>query len=158
MLIENVHSLSLISVWIFIYLSPWVVISFSRASSRPRDRIHISCYADGFFTTEPPRKPFCYLQFSSVAQSCSSLCDPMDCTILGLPVHHQCPELTQTHVHCIGDSIQLSHLLSSPSPPAFNHPSMRVISWVSSSHQVAKVLEFQFQHQSFQWIFRTDFL
>ena len=97
-------------------------------SSRPRDRIHISCYADGFFTTEPPRKPFCYLQFSSVAQSCSSLCDPMDCTILGLPVHHQCPELTQTHVHCIGDSIQLSHLLSSPSPPAFNHPSMRVIS------------------------------
>ena len=59
-------------------------------------------------------------QFSSVAQSCLTLCDPMDCSTPGFPVHHQLPELAQTHVHCIGDAIQLSHPLSSPSPPAFN--------------------------------------
>ena len=75
----------------------------------------------------------------------------------GFPVYHQLPEFVQTHVHCVGDDIQPSHLLSSPSPPAFNlsqHQSL--FQWVSSSHQVAKVLEFQLQHQSFQWIFRTD--
>ena len=93
-----------------------------------RDRIHISCNADGFFTTEPSVKPLCYLQFSPVAQSCSTLCNPVDCTMLSLPVHHQCPELTQTHVHRIGDSIQPSHPLSSPYPPAFIIPSMRVVS------------------------------
>ena len=59
-------------------------------------------------------------QFSSVAQLCLSLCDPMDCSMPGLPVHHQLPEFTQTHVHQIGDAIQPSHPLSSPSPPAFN--------------------------------------
>ena len=75
----------------------------------------------------------------------------------GFPVYHQLPEFVQTHVHCVGDDIQPSHLLSSPSPPSFNlsqHQSL--FQWVSSSHQVAKVLEFQLQHQSFQWIFRTD--
>ena len=74
-------------------------------------------------------------------------------------VHHQLPEFTQTHVHWVGDTIQSSHSLSSPSPPAFNlsqHQSL--FKWVSSPHQVAKVLEFQFQHQFFQWIFRTDLL
>ena len=59
-------------------------------------------------------------QFSSVAQSCPILCDPMDRRMPGLPVHHQRPELTQTHVHRVGDAIQPSHPLSSPSPPAFN--------------------------------------
>ena len=59
------------------------------------------------------------IQFSSVAQSCLTLCDPMDCSMPGLPVHHQFPELTQTHVHPVGDAIQPSHPLSSPSPPAF---------------------------------------
>ena len=58
--------------------------------------------------------------FSSVAHSCLTLCNPMDCSTPGLPVHHQLPELTQTHVHCVGDAIQPSHPLSSPSPPAFN--------------------------------------
>ena len=58
--------------------------------------------------------------FSSVAQSCLSLCDPMDCSTSGLPVHHKLPEFTQTHVHWVGDAIQPSHPLSSPSPPAFN--------------------------------------
>ena len=99
------------------------------------------------------------LQFSSVTQSCPTLCDPMNRSTPGLPVHHQLPEFTQTHVHWVGDAIQPSHPLSSPSPPALNlsqHQSL--FKWVSSSHQVAKVLEFQIQHQSFQWTPRTDFL
>ena len=99
------------------------------------------------------------VQFSSVAQSCPTLCDPMDCSTPGLPVYLQFPELTQTHVHWVGDAIQPSHLLSSPSPPTFNLSQHQgLFKWVSSSHQVAKVLEFQPQHQSFQWTFRTDFL
>ena len=85
--------------------------------------------------------------FSSAAQSCPTLCNPMDCSTPGLPVHHQPPEFTQPHVHQVSDAIQPSHPLSSPSP-AF--PSIGVFSRVSSLHQVAKVLEFQLQHQSFQ--------
>ena len=88
-------------------------------------------------------------QFSSVTQSCLTLYDPMDCSMPGFPVHHQLPEFTQTHVHWVSDAIQPSHPLSSPSPPAFNlsqHQSL--FQWVSSSHQMAKVLELQ--HQSFQ--------
>ena len=97
--------------------------------------------------------------FSSVAQSCPTLCDPMNRSMPGFPVHHQLPESTQTHVHWVGDAIQPSHALSSPSPPALNLSQHQgLFKWVSSSHQVAKVLEFQLQHQSFQWIFRTDFL
>ena len=98
-----------------------------------------------------------FIQFSSVAQSCLTLCDPMDCSMPGFPVHHQLPELAQSHVHRVSDAIQPSHPLSSPSSPAFNLSQRQgLFKWVSSSHQVAKVLEFQ--HQSFQWIFRTDFL
>ena len=76
-----------------------------------------------------------------------------------LPVHHQLPEFTQTHVNRVNDVIQPSHPLSSPFPPSPN-PSQHqgLFQWVSSSHQVAKVLEFLLQHQSFQWIFGTDFL
>ena len=76
-----------------------------------------------------------------------------------LPVCHQLPESTKTHVHWVGDVIQPSHPLSSPSPPALN-PSQHqgLFKWVSSSHQVAKILEFQLQHQSFQWTPRTDLL
>ena len=87
-------------------------------------------------------------QFSSVSQSCSTLCNPMDWTIPGFPVHHQLPKLAQTHVHQVRDAIQPSHPLSSPSPPDFN-PSQHhhLFQKVSSSHQVAKVLEFQLQHQ-----------
>ena len=98
------------------------------------------------------------VQFSSVAQSCLTLCDPNACNKPGLPVHHQLPEFTQTHVHRVGDAIQPSHSLLSTSPPAFNlcqHQGL--FKWVRSSHQVTKVLEFQLQHQSFLWIFRTDF-
>ena len=101
----------------------------------------------------------CSVQFRSVAQSCPTLCDSMNLSTPGLLVRHQLPESTQTHVHWVGDIIQPSHPLSSPSPPAFN-PSKHqgLFQWVSSLHQVAKVLEFQLQHQSFQWIFRTDLL
>ena len=91
------------------------------------------------------------LPFSSVAQSCLTLCSPMDCSTLGFPVHHQLPELAQTHVHQVSDAIQPSHPLSTSSPPAFNLSQHQgLFQGVSSSHQVAKVLEFQHQHQSFQ--------
>ena len=97
--------------------------------------------------------------FSSVAQSCLTLCHPMDCSPPDFPVHHQLPDSAQTHVHWVGDAIQPSHPLSSLSPPAFNLSQHQgLFEWVSSLHQVAKVLEFQFQHQSFHWIFRTNFL
>ena len=100
-----------------------------------------------------------YYQFSSATQSCLILCYLMDCSTPGLPVHHQLLEFTQTHVHWVGDAIQPSHPLLSPSPPAFNLSQHQgLFKWVSSSHQVAKVLEFQLQHQSFQWTLRTDLL
>ena len=88
-------------------------------------------------------------QFSSVAQSYPTLCNPMNLSTPGLPVHHQLQKFTQTPVHRVGDAIQPSHPLSSPSPPAPN-PSQHqgLFQWVSSSHEVAKVLEFQLQHQS----------
>ena len=87
------------------------------------------------------------VQFSSAAQSCPTLCDPMDCSMQGLPVHHELPESTQTHVHWVSDAIQPSHPLSSPSPLAFNLSQHQgLLKWVSTSHQVAKVLEFQLQH------------
>ena len=99
------------------------------------------------------------LPISSVAQSCLTLCDPMNCSTLGLPVRHKLPEFTQTHAHWVGDAIQPSHPLSSPSPPALNLSQHQgLLKWVSSSHEVAKVLEFQLQHQSFQWTTRTDLL
>ena len=83
----------------------------------------------------------------------------MDCSIPGLSVHHQLPEFTQTHVHWVSDAMQLSHPLLSPFPPAFNLSQHQdLFQWISSLHQVAKVLEFQLQHQSFQWVFRIDFL
>ena len=95
---------------------------------------------------------------SSVAQSCLTLCNPMDCSTPGLPVHRQLLELAQTHVHRVSDAIQPSHLLLSPSPPAFNLSQHQgFFQWVSSSHQVAKALELQLQHQSLQRIFMTDF-
>ena len=98
------------------------------------------------------------LSVSSVAQ-CLAPCIPTDCSMPGFPVHHQLLELAQAHVHWIGDAIQPSHHLSSSSSPAFNLSQHQgLFQWVSSPHQVAKVLELQLQHQSFQWIFRTDFL
>ena len=94
----------------------------------------------------------------SVAQSCPTRGDPMDCSTPGLPVHHQLPEYTQTYIYWVGDAIQPSHPLLSSSPPTFNLPSIRVfssesvicISWPNNGVSA--------QHQSFQWTFRTDFL
>ena len=82
--------------------------------------------------------------FSSVQSPCPALCDPMDWRMPGFPVHHQLPEFAQTHVHWVNNAIQPSHPLSSPSPPAFNLSQHQgLFQWVGSSHQVAKVLEFQ---------------
>ena len=95
--------------------------------------------------------------FSAVAQSCPPLCNPMDCSTQGFPVHHQLPELAQTHVHWVRDAIQPSYHLLSLSPPVFDLSQHQgLFQWVSSLHQVAKVLELQLQHLSVQWIFRTD--
>ena len=118
------------------------------------------------------------MKWSEVAQLCPTLCDPMDCSLPGSSihgifqarvlewvaiafsyVHQQLPELTQTHAHWIGDAIQPSHPLSSPSPPTFSLSQCQgLFQWVSFSHQVAKVLEFQLQPQSFQWTPRTGLL
>ena len=99
------------------------------------------------------------VQSSSVSQSCPTLCDPMNRSTPGLPVHHQLPESTQTHVHWVDDVIQPSYPLSSPSPPALNLSQHQgLFKWVSCSHQVAKVLEFQLQHHYFQWTPRIDLL
>ena len=104
-------------------------------------------------------KGFKSIQFSSVAQSCPTLCDPINRSTPGLPVHHQLLEFTQTHIHRVDDAIQPSHPLSSPSPPAPN-PSQHqsLFQWINSSHKVAKVLEFQLWHHSFQRNPRVDLL
>ena len=100
----------------------------------------------------------CYIQFSSVAQSRPTL-RPENRSTPGLPVHHQLPESAQTRVHWVGDAIQPFHPLSSPSLPAFSLSQHQgLFKWVSSSHQVAKVLQFQLQHPSYQWTPRTDLL
>ena len=93
------------------------------------------------------RLVFSSIQFSSVSHSCPMLCDPMDSSTSGLPVHQQLLEHTQTHVHCNSDAIQPSHPLLSPSPPTFNLSQHQgLFKWVSSSHQGVKILEFQLQH------------
>ena len=100
----------------------------------------------------------CIIGFSSVTQLCLTLCNLMNCSSSGLPVHHQLLESTQTHVHWVGDAIQPSHPLSSPSPALNLSWHQSLSQWVSSLHQVAKVLEFQLQHQSYQRTLRTDLL
>ena len=102
---------------------------------------------------------FCCCCCCSVAQLCSVLCDPVDCNTSGFPVHHQLPEFSQTYVHWVGNAIQPSYPLLALLylPSVFS--SIRVFSqWVGSLNQMAKVLELQLQHQSFQWIFSVDFI
>ena len=137
----------------------WVAISYSRRFLPTQWSnlclLHLLLWQADSLSLVPPGKP----QLSSVAQSCPTLCHLMDCNTPGLPVHQQLPEFTQTHAHWVDDAIQPSHLLLSPSPPAFNLSQPQdLFKWISSSHHVAKVLEFQLQHQSFQWIFRTGLL
>ena len=99
------------------------------------------------------------MNFSSVAQSCLTLWDPKNRRTPGLPVHHQHPKFTHTYVPRVGDAIQPSHLLLSPSPPVPN-PSQHhsLLQWVNSLHEVATVLQFQLQHHSFQRNPRADLL
>ena len=103
-----------------------------------------------------------HFQFSSVQfipQLCPTLCNPMDYSTPGFPVHHQLPEIIQTQDHWVSDVIQPSHPLSSPFPSTFNlSQHWGLFKLISSMHQEAKVLEFQYQHESFQWVVRTDFL
>ena len=100
----------------------------------------------GIFNILIPRCQGCSC-FHSVSQSCPTLCDPMDCSTPGFPVHHRLPELAQTHIHQVGDATQPSHPLSFPSPPAFNLSQHQgLFQWMSSLHQVVKVLELQLQH------------
>ena len=114
-----------------------------------------------YASSRKKKSDYC-VQLSSVAESCLTLCDPVECSMQGLPVHHKLLEFTQTHVHRVGDAIQPTHPLAFPFPPTFNLSQHQgLFKWVSSSHQVDKVLEFQLQHQSFQWIsglisFRID--
>ena len=153
----------------------WVAIPFCRESSQPRGQTCISCIAGRFYHWATIIVILCYfqvyntviqsfcrfssVQFSSVAQSCLTLWDPMNRSTPGLPVHHHLPEFTQTHVHWVSNAIQPSHPLLSPSLPAFNlSQSQGLFQGVSSSYQVAKEFQFQLQHQSSHWIFRTDFL
>ena len=141
---------------VFIYPNVKNISDFSHL-----DRVETSLVSSTFLCLE-----FSFLfidllsdQIRSVAQSYPTLCDPMNCSTPGLPVHQQCPEFTQTHVHRVSDAIQPSHPLSSPSPLApspSQHQSL--FQWVSSTHEVAKVLEFQLQHQSFQRNPRADLL
>ena len=150
----------------------WVSNPFSRGSSHPRSNPgFLHCRQILFplpwalqeltfthhigFPKELTQRPS--VQFSSVTQPCLILWDPENCSTPDLTVHHQLLELAQTHVHRVGYAMQPSYPLSSPSPPAFNlFQHQGLFQWISSSHQVAKVLELQFQHQD--WIFRTDFL
>ena len=121
-----------------------VAFPFSRRSSQSRDQTQVSLIAGDSLPAEPQGKPMCSVQYSSVAQSCLTLCDPMNLSTPGLPVHHQFPEFTQNDIHWVSDAIQPSHPLSSPFPPAPN-PSQHqsLFQWVNSLHEVAKVLEFQ---------------
>ena len=118
----------------YLLMDSWTVFSLVL----PQIKLLWTCLYKIFMWT------YVFTQFSSVAQSCLILCNPMNRSMPGLPVHHQLPEFTQTHVHQVSDAIQPSHPLSSPSPPALN-PSQHqsLFQWVNSSHEVAKVLEFQ---------------
>ena len=103
-----------------------------------------SLVTQNVFSFKPWTDDYSPVHFSSVAQLCPTLCNPMNHSTPGLPVHHQLLEFTQTHIHRVSDAIQPSHSLSSPSPPAPNSSQRQsLFQWVNSSHQVAKVLEFQ---------------
>ena len=121
-----------------------VLTSFVVSKNLSRDWAYFIMYFNPFYVFFGNYWFSPHIQFSSVAQSCLTLCDPMNHSSPGLPVHHELLEFTQTHVHQVSDAIQPSHPLLSPSPPAPN-PSQHqsLFQWVNSSHEVAKVLEFQ---------------
>ena len=124
----------------------WVSIPSSRESSWPRDQTCVS-----YVSCTGRQVLYHSVEFSSAAQSCPTPCNPMNHSMPGLPIHHQLPEFTQSHVRPVRDPIQPSHPLSSPAAPAPNPPLHQgLFKLVNSSHEVAKVLEFQPQPQSFQ--------
>ena len=134
----------------------YILLFFSLFSVQHCFRL-ISCYFENFILI------ILFVQFSSVTQSCPTLCDPMNRSMPGLPVHHQLLESTQIHVHRVDDAIQPSYPLSSPSPPALNLSQYQgLFQWVSCLYQVAKVLEFQPQispsNEHPRLIFRMDWL
>ena len=141
-----VRSQSLTKAGAFVSVSQFILLSLHLGGTLRTEKAEV-----GYFPY------FLSVQFSST-QSCLNLCNPMDCSTTGFPVHHQLLELAPTHVHQVSDAIQPSHPLSSTSPALNLSQHQGLFKWVSSSHQVAKVLELQPQHQSFKWIFRTDFL
>ena len=96
------------------------------------------------------------VQFSSVALSCPTLCDPMDCSTPVLTVRHHLPKFSQVHVHCISDVFQPSHPLR-PSSALILSQHQELFQWISCSHKKPKILEFPCWHQSFQWVFRVDY-
>ena len=142
-----VCSQSLSCVWYF--ATPWTIpcqAPLSLGFSRQEYWSRLPFAPPGHFPN-PGIKPLGHslsVQFSSVAQSCPTLCNPMNRSMPGLPIHHQLLEFTQTHIHLVSDAIQPSHPLSSPSPPAPN-PSQHqgLFQWINTSHEVAKGLEFQ---------------
>ena len=142
---SSVQSLSRVqSVWLDIFIFCTITITIALANSYILSHNYFVQCGDLRFNL--------LSSVSSVSQLCPTLCNPMNCSMPGLPVHNHLPEFTQTHVHRVSDAIQPSHPLSSPFPPVSN-PSQHqsLFKWANSSHQVAKVLEFQLQHHSFQW-------
>ena len=142
------------------------ILSLLQGINPTQESNRISCIADGFFTNWATREAWTKItevRLSPVAQSCLTLSDPIDCSTPGFPVHHQVLELAQTHVQQVGNAIQSSHPLSSPSPSSFTLSQHQgLFQWVSSSHQAAKVLEFHLHRQSNEYSglisFRMDWL
>ena len=137
---------------VFFHLNSWLLfhplsVIFSHQSSTPLAVIFLECKSDLTISSVP---------FNSVTQSCPTLCNSMDCSTPGFPVPHYLLELAQTHVHWISGAIQPSHPLLPPSPAFSLSQLQAVFQWVGCSHQVAK--EVELQRQSFQWIFKIDFL
>ena len=151
-------------------LLEWVAFPFSRWSSNPGiEPRSLKLQVDSLPAEPQGFMFFLFLRFTrvyvfshcccSVAKSCPTLCDPIEHSMPGFPVLHYLPEFLKTRINSVGGTNQPSHLLSPPSPPALNFSQHQgLFQRVSFSHQVANVLEFQLQHQSFQWVFRVDFL
>ena len=152
--------------WIHVWVCGWFFSLNNTVHSLVLITFHTSFIptACGSFWPSPSLHPHCHPPSPShhcccsVAKSCPAPCDPTDCSTPGFPVLHYLSELAQTHVYWVGDAIQLSRPLSSPFHALNLSQHQGLFQWVSSLHQVAKVLELQLQYQSFQWIFRVDFL
>ena len=158
------YAVSIFSSWAMLTMSPWflfsieILFNISSLTHLLNPSWMKNLEKNSFLPFYLRRLGLSSVHFISVTRSWLT-CDPMNCSMPGLPVHHQLQESTQTHVHWIGNTIQPSHPLSSPSPPALHLSQHQgLFKWVCFLHQVAKVLEFQLQHHSFQWTPRADLL